>query len=252
VSQFTREEGALARGKTRVGSVSKPDAEYSMKLESARDLKQEMLANLVEPLSVVASGGAVVSAAAAARIEALGIRRGAFAVGARPPDTLPRIQRSLAIGIAPRGGEFQLAVRVQRQGLMSGPLVVEMVQKAKGEADVRMIGRIDKRTRGRRRVELARRAAQRAARRRSAVAMAAVPWHQRNTRPLLIGASVGHVDVTAGTIGAFVRRGKDVGILSNNHVLANENDASAGDPILQRRRRELRHREPQVRWPDRD
>lgn len=60
------------------------------------------------------------------------------------------------------------------------------------------------------------------------------PWYQANTRPLLIGASVGHVDVTAGTIGGFVRRGNATFLLSNNHVLANENRASRGDWVLQR------------------
>lgn len=62
----------------------------------------------------------------------------------------------------------------------------------------------------------------------------AIPWYQRNTRPLLIGGSVGHVNVTAGTIGAFVERGDGTYMLSNNHVLANENLASAKDWILQR------------------
>ncbi|MBE7158469.1 MAG: hypothetical protein INR62_08570, partial [Rhodospirillales bacterium] len=47
--------------------------------------------------------------------------------------------------------------------------------------------------------------------------------------------SVGHYLVTAGTLGGFVRLRKDqsVHILSNNHVLANENNAKTGDPILQ-------------------
>jgi hypothetical protein len=42
------------------------------------------------------------------------------------------------------------------------------------------------------------------------------------------------VKVTAGTIGGFVRRGAGSFILSNNHVLANENNAAAGDRVLQR------------------
>jgi len=45
--------------------------------------------------------------------------------------------------------------------------------------------------------------------------------------------SIGHVDVTAGTLGCLVRDGEDVFILSNNHVLANSNQASIGDPIVQ-------------------
>jgi len=40
--------------------------------------------------------------------------------------------------------------------------------------------------------------------------------------------------VTAGTLGAFVDRSGSVCILSNNHVLANEDAGAAGDLILQR------------------
>lgn len=49
------------------------------------------------------------------------------------------------------------------------------------------------------------------------------------------GVSVGHVQVTAGTLGALVRDNNtgERFILSNNHVLANSNDARVGDPILQ-------------------
>jgi hypothetical protein len=69
-------------------------------------------------------------------------------------------------------------------------------------------------------------------------------------RPLRIGASVGHFAITAGTIGAFVHRNPGTLledgtpappadthtqplILSNNHVLANENAAQVGDAIFQ-------------------
>ena len=47
------------------------------------------------------------------------------------------------------------------------------------------------------------------------------------------GVSVGHVDVTAGTIGCLVERNQDIFILSNNHVLADENRAAIGDRIVQ-------------------
>ena len=55
-------------------------------------------------------------------------------------------------------------------------------------------------------------------------------------RPAKPGYSMGHFKITAGTFGCLVR---DVCppcrtyILSNNHVLANSNAASVGDPILQ-------------------
>lgn len=103
-------------------------------------------------------------------------------------------------------------------------MIEHLTNEAKGEVDVRLIGRIDKRTNARR---LARRTV-------LAAAAPGIPWYQCNTRPLLIGASVGHVDITAGTIGAFVTRGDAICVLSNNHVFANEDLARAGDPILQR------------------
>jgi hypothetical protein len=54
-------------------------------------------------------------------------------------------------------------------------------------------------------------------------------------RPAPGGVSIGHYKITAGTLGARVRdreTGKGL-ILSNNHVLANSNEASQGDEILQ-------------------
>ncbi|MBN1992391.1 MAG: trypsin-like serine protease [Anaerolineae bacterium] len=47
------------------------------------------------------------------------------------------------------------------------------------------------------------------------------------------GVSIGHVEVTAGTLGCLVRRGSEIFILSNNHVLANVNQARPGDAIIQ-------------------
>ena len=52
-------------------------------------------------------------------------------------------------------------------------------------------------------------------------------------RPAPGGVSIGHRDITAGTLGCLVRKGGVTYILSNNHVLANSNAASPGDPILQ-------------------
>ena len=52
-------------------------------------------------------------------------------------------------------------------------------------------------------------------------------------RPAPGGVSIGHFRITAGTLGAVVRRGGTRVILSNNHVLANSNDGRRGDAILQ-------------------
>jgi hypothetical protein len=53
-------------------------------------------------------------------------------------------------------------------------------------------------------------------------------------RPVPLGVSVGHPAITAGTIGARVRKPDGtVYALSNNHVLANSNNATIGDSALQ-------------------
>lgn len=52
-------------------------------------------------------------------------------------------------------------------------------------------------------------------------------------RPVPIGVSTGHPDITAGTIGARVTDGNRIFALSNNHVFANNNGAREGDNLLQ-------------------
>ncbi len=66
-----------------------------------------------------------------------------------------------------------------------------------------------------------------------ALQVGAGPGLKGRYRPAMPGVSCGHVDVSAGTFGCLVRRGKRVFILSNNHVLANVNKASKGDAIIQ-------------------
>jgi len=58
--------------------------------------------------------------------------------------------------------------------------------------------------------------------------------YEAKVRPILPGYSCGHGKITAGTIGGiFFDKDNHPVILSNNHVLANENNASIGDPIYQ-------------------
>ncbi len=52
-------------------------------------------------------------------------------------------------------------------------------------------------------------------------------------RPAPNGVSLGHPDITAGTLGCLVTKNNTIYILSNNHVMADENQASIGDNILQ-------------------
>ena len=52
-------------------------------------------------------------------------------------------------------------------------------------------------------------------------------------RPVPIGVSTGHPDVTAGTIGARATDGAQVFALSNNHIVAAVNGGREGDVLLQ-------------------
>jgi len=56
----------------------------------------------------------------------------------------------------------------------------------------------------------------------------------RFARPVPIGVSTGHPEITAGTIGCRVKDDSgNLYALSNNHVFANQNDAALGDNVLQ-------------------
>jgi len=52
-------------------------------------------------------------------------------------------------------------------------------------------------------------------------------------RPALGGDSIGHYAITAGTLGCTVMKNGKLMILSNNHVLANSNEAQPNDIIIQ-------------------
>lgn len=130
---------------------------------------------------------------------------GTPAAGART--TTPSSLTQVAIGVTGKNGKYRIAVRVQSQAPDAAGVLARVHDMARGETDVRLVGKVRKQ---------------------------AVPWHQRRNRPLRIGGSVGHVDVSAGTLGCFVTRdGSEDLILSNNHVLANEDRGRKGDPIIQ-------------------
>lgn len=59
-----------------------------------------------------------------------------------------------------------------------------------------------------------------------------VPQVNIKASPLQSGFSVGHQDVSAGTLGAIVHKGRKRFILSNSHVLANSGLGAIGDAIL--------------------
>lgn len=172
-----------------------------MQLSSARELKREFIRDVLEPISSTSP------------------RTMGLAFAAAPMDRTLSTQRLIAIGISPRRSRgFDVAIRLQRRELLRHPSVEELINKAKGEVDIRFVGRAHKRT-------------PRLALKRD------IDIFQSRHRPLLNGVSIGHVEVTAGTLGGFVRRrgtknGK-IHVLSNNHVLANENQAALGDSIVQ-------------------
>jgi hypothetical protein len=166
-----------------------------MELASARALKAELRERVVAPL--------VARAREAGRI----------GIAARSLATVTGNEPTVALGVAPGrgGGDYRVAIRVQRRAL-AGEALNEALGRigdiARGEHDIRVIGRVRKR---------------------------AAPWHRRSQRPLLIGASIGHVDITAGTLGciAFHTVSRQPVLLSNNHVLADEDRGQRGDAILQ-------------------
>src|SRR5207245_10855161 len=59
------------------------------------------------------------------------------------------------------------------------------------------------------------------------------PIYRRKAPPAMGGLSHGHYALTAETLACLVKDAGETFILSNNHVLANENRCAEGDPILQ-------------------
>jgi hypothetical protein len=162
-----------------------------MNLASVRELKQTLAAGVLP------------------KIEATITTRAAFGRVARAVERRAEPPRSVALGVAPKGNnDFRLAVRVQKRAFEASAEVELIKKQARGEADVRYVGQVSKRS---------------------------APWYQQRHRPLLIGCSIGHFRITAGTLGCFVksRDGGNLCVLSNNHVLANENRGKKGDAIVQ-------------------
>jgi hypothetical protein len=165
-----------------------------MKLDSVRDLKQSLPAHLERTL---------------ARATA---RRGTSDMAVASAASRKRTSPSYFLGVSARGKkDYRLAVRLQDRALERSELIDTIKAKAKGEVDVRYVGRIRAR---------------------------ATPWYRARHRPLLIGTSTGFIGngfIMAGTLGCFVKAGNSPAlyILSNNHVLADENRYPIGGTIVQ-------------------
>jgi hypothetical protein len=159
-----------------------------MNLDSCRELKVNLAGRVLERMAMSAE-----------EVSGYGMR-------ARNVNRVEAIRPTIAIGVSPRRKGYRVAVRIQRRGMERSRHLEVILKEAKGEVDVRYVGRVVKRP----------------------------SWFQSRHRPLRIGASIGHAAVTAGTLGCFVKtRGGEPRILSNNHVLADENKGKRGDPILQ-------------------
>ncbi len=145
-----------------------------------------------------------VAASAVARASSMGVMTGER-VSNRT--IAPPSRASMAIGITGKKGKYKIAVRVHESSQGMEVVLADIYSRAKGEADVKLVGKVRKQP---------------------------APWHQRRNRPLRIGGSVGHFAINAGTLGCFVTKdGDEDYILSNNHVLANENIGKKGDAIIQ-------------------
>ena len=132
---------------------------------------------------------------------------------------------ALAIGLAPQpDGSYALAVRY-RLGLPSVRRIArEVVAEVGPEVDVRRTGRISTLAVGDDPTKV---------RPRPPVITSRSLGETGRTRPLRPGVSIAHVDVTAGTLGAFVHKDGGVHALSNYHVLSGSPQAKVGDVILQ-------------------
>ncbi|WP_029251844.1 hypothetical protein [Paraoerskovia marina] len=127
---------------------------------------------------------------------------------------------SLALGLAPRGdGRYAIAVRYP----LGYPQVRSIARRLAAEigpgTDVRRTGRVTALRTGP----------------RPPVVTAQAAGETGRVRPLRPGVSIAHVRVTAGTLGAFVRRVDDPAVyaLSNYHVLVGDPTAQVGDVVVQ-------------------
>jgi hypothetical protein len=186
---------------------SSETGEVAMKLSSALEAQSSVFADVFGYEEVPGAQGAEIDGMTppvfvkpmAAKSRKLGVSK---------PEKQETDEMAVGIGSAsPQpSDEFRLTVFVQRKSLAEGKLVEEIKEKARGEADIVYTGRIEP-----------------------------LQWFRQVCNPLRNGCSTGHFAIGAGTLGCFVRdnvTGRE-GILSNNHVLANVNQAQLGDDILQ-------------------
>lgn len=125
----------------------------------------------------------------------------------------PSISFGITTGI--NKNDFKLAIRSRNLETLQSDLVQNIAKNVKNECDFGVTGYI------------------RAPRRIKFTQADNDKFTKEKIRPLRAGYSVGHHLITAGTLGCFAKIKNDIVMLSNNHVLANSNEANIGDLILQ-------------------
>jgi hypothetical protein len=168
-----------------------------MKLESIRELKQQLLAapqTLAQPMAAAES----------------------MRTFSRRTEMATRALGRIALGAAPAKDGYRLAIRQQQSGPLVAAATEEIKRLAKGEVDVQYVGRIAKQ------VDVTKAAYYRRRRRPLKIGSS-------------IG-DVPNGFIAAGTLGCFVisrAASRYFGILTINHVIAGENSNRLGDPIVQ-------------------
>ena len=172
-----------------------------MRLASVRNLKQELFA----------SPAALVHGISTASATAFGIRSSS-ARSTMGKDTMSGI----ALGAVKVKTQYRLAIRQQESGPVIHAMTEEIRKRAKGEVDVQYIGKLVK-----------------------FPSQTSPAFYRAKRRPLRIGSSISDVQtgfISAGTLGCFIAgRGSShfLAMLTNNHVIADENGNSIGDAVVQ-------------------
>ncbi|MGF1446706.1 MAG: hypothetical protein ACFBRM_10990 [Pikeienuella sp.] len=121
------------------------------------------------------------------------------------------VTQDIAIGVSRRpngkADDFVVSVIYQNRNLGRDSIMDRISSVAAGEVSVGYAGRV----------------------------RALSSWHRTRIDPLQGGAGCGHAKITVGTLGFFAEdtASRDIGIVSNNHVLADVNSGEIGDPIRQ-------------------
>lgn len=120
--------------------------------------------------------------------------------------TEKKVRMAIGIALGEHPDAYRIAVRAEDPDLVDQEILERIKRDAKGEVDEQYTGPLE-----------------------------IVPVHDPvPVKRLEIGASIAHYSATAGTIGFFARRTTDgvLGVVSNNHVLAAQDQGRNDDEVL--------------------